>query len=124
MSLDDQLPRHDDRQSSRGTKRLGDEPEDGDRLLPREDDARGTKRDGEDLDDGDRHRDLSQLSDHPGPVDSTGHYAKGELEWKNIGSGVFAKTFPGATRLRTTSKGGPRWKMCIAELSGACQLAR
>ena len=51
---------------------------------------------------------MSQLSDHPGPVDSTGHYAKGELEWKNIGSGVFAKTFPGATRLRTTSKGGPR----------------
>ena len=85
MSLDDQLPRHDDRQSSRGTKRLGDEPEDGGRLLPREDDARGTKRDSEDLDDGDRHRDLSQLSDHPGPVDSIGHYAKGELEWKNIG---------------------------------------
>ena len=42
--------------------------------------------------------------DHPGPV---GKFCKEELQWTNIGSGTFAKTFPQATWLRTTSKGGP-----------------
>ena len=64
---------------------------------------RGTKRTGEDFDDQDRHRDISQLSDHLGSVNRSGHYAKGELEWKDIGSGVFARRFPKAERFRTTS---------------------
>ena len=42
--------------------------------------------------------------DHPGPI---GKYCKEELEWVDIGSGTFAKTFPQATWLRTTSKSGP-----------------
>ena len=43
----------------------------------------------------------------PGPVSHTGKYAKSELEWKDIGSGTFAKTFPQAKRMVTTAKGGP-----------------
>ncbi len=30
-------------------------------------------------------------------------FTKGELEWKHIGSGAFVRTFPRATRLRTSS---------------------
>ena len=76
--------------------------------LPRAADVRGTKRSGGDFDDQHRQRDLSQLSDHPGPVNRSAHFAKGELEWKDVGSGVFARTFPKSERFRKTSKTGPR----------------
>ena len=49
----------------------------------------------------------SVTASHPGQIHSGGKYAKGDLEWKNIGSGVFAKTFIKATRLLTTTKNGP-----------------
>ncbi len=46
----------------------------------------------------------SVQNDNPGPI---GKYCKEDLEWVDIGSGTFAKTFPQATWLRTTSRGGP-----------------
>ena len=56
----------------------------------------------------DRGSDMSSVTaSHPGQIHSGGKYAKGDLEWKNIGSGVFAKTFIKATRLLTTTKNGP-----------------
>ena len=44
---------------------------------------------------------------HPGPIDRSGKFAKEDLTWKHIGSGVMAKTYPNANRMMTTSKGGP-----------------
>ena len=74
----------------------------------------GTKRradDNEQIDESrtkDRGSDMSSMTtSHPGQIHSGGKYAKGDLEWKNIGSGVFAKTFIKATRLLTTTKNGP-----------------
>ena len=74
----------------------------------------GTKRradDDEQIDESrtkDRGSDMSSVTaSHPGQIHRGGKYAKGDLEWKNIGSGVFAKTFIKATRLLTTTKNGP-----------------
>ena len=44
---------------------------------------------------------------HPGQISQKGRYPPAELEWENVGSGTFAKTFIKATRMRATSKGGP-----------------
>ena len=92
----------------RGSKRHGDSLDDSARLQPQQSDSRGAKRIGDELDDSERFRDLSVIEAHPGPVQRPEQVSMGELEWRNIGSGVFAKTFIGASRLRTTSKGGPR----------------
>ena len=92
----------------RGSKRHGDSLDDSARLQPQQYDSRGAKRIGDELDDSERFRDLSVIEAHPGPVQRPEQVSMGELEWRNIGSGVFAKTFIGASRLRTTSKGGPR----------------
>ena len=44
---------------------------------------------------------------HPGPIQREGKIGKAELEWRHIGSGIFARTFPMATRMITTTKHGP-----------------
>ena len=51
---------------------------------------------------------------HPSPVVKKEDMRKGDFEWKDIGSGVFAKTFLQAERLTVSSKGGPP----------ACEVAR
>ena len=87
-------------QSVRGLKKLGEALDDSVRQTPRQAEDRGTKRSRGDIEDGERARDLAATIAHPGPVNNSFHYAKGELEWNHIGSGVFDKTFVGATRLR------------------------
>ena len=47
---------------------------------------------------------------HPSPVDNPMKWPKEDLEWKYIGSGTFARTFPQADRMKTWSKGGPSQK--------------
>jgi hypothetical protein len=47
---------------------------------------------------------------HPSPVERHDKWPKEDLEWKYIGSGTFARTFPQAERLKTWSKGGPSQK--------------
>ena len=43
----------------------------------------------------DRGDDMSSATvGHPGPVNHGGTYPKGDLGWRHIGSGVFARTFP------------------------------
>ena len=37
---------------------------------------------------------MSSLTQHPGPVHFGGRIEKGDLSWRHIGSGVFARTFP------------------------------
>ena len=49
----------------------------------------------------------SVTASHPWQIHLGGKYEKGDLEWKNIGSGVFAKTFIKTTRLPTTTRNGP-----------------
>ena len=57
----------------------------------------------------DRGDDMSSVTvGHPGPVNHGGTYPKGDLEWRHIGSGVFARTFPRISRLVTTTRRGPR----------------
>ena len=56
--------------------------------------------------DAERDRDISSISaGHPGPINRDGQYPASELEWRNIGFGVFAKTFRNMSRLVTTSLG-------------------
>ena len=50
---------------------------------------------------------IDTLKSHPGPVVRTEDILKEDLSWKDIGSGTFSKTFRGATRLWTTTRGGP-----------------
>ena len=47
---------------------------------------------------------------HPSPVGNPMKWPKEDLEWKHIGSGTFARTFPQADRMKTWSKGGPPQK--------------
>ena len=47
------------------------------------------------------------LGKSPGQTNESGKYSPAELEWKDVGSGTFARTFVKATRMRTTTKGGP-----------------
>ena len=57
----------------------------------------------------DRGDDMSSATvGHPGPVNHGGTYPKGDLEWRHIGTGVFARTFPRISRLVTTTRRGPR----------------
>ena len=71
--------------------------------------AAGRKRHAEDDSlDAERDRDIASVSaGHPGPINRDGQYPASELEWRNIGSGVFARTFRNMSRLVTTSRGGP-----------------
>ena len=106
-------------ESKRGNKRGSDEEADdsdrfGDRKFRSDDEnKRENKRAAEEEADdsprfGDKkfREDVASM-DHPGPINKSGKFKKGELEWKDIGSGVVAKTFPNASRMPSTSKGGP-----------------
>ena len=59
----------------------------------------------------DRADDMSSLeqakSTHPGATHTSEKFTQGELEWRHIGSGVFARTFRKASKLVTTTKNGP-----------------
>ena len=50
---------------------------------------------------------VSSLEDHPGPEIRREEIQRGDLVWKDIGSGTMARTFVGAKRLEVTTKGGP-----------------
>ena len=77
--------------------------------------TKGVKRKDENQDDAARNRDraddMSSLeqakSTHPGATHTGEKFTQGELEWRHIGSGVFARTFPKANKLVTTTKNGP-----------------
>ena len=49
---------------------------------------------------------------HPGQVTKSEEITQRDIQWKDIGSGVVARTFQKADRLHTTSKGGP----CMADI--------
>ena len=53
--------------------------------------------------------DMDSMS-HPSPVERRDKWPREDLEWKYIGSGTFARTFPQADRLKTWSKGVPSQK--------------
>ena len=46
-------------------------------------------------------------SGHPGPRVKNEDIAKEEMVWRDVGSGVMARTFKGAKRLQVSTKGGP-----------------
>ena len=65
--------------------------------------TRGIKRKDEDGDDtartegrGDDMSNVEQerMPKHPGPIQHGEPFTKGELSWQNVGSGIFARTFP------------------------------
>jgi hypothetical protein len=61
----------------------------------------------------DQPKPLSSLSKgHPGPRYKESDLQARDLRWVDIGSGVVSRVFPRATRLMTTSKGGP----CMADI--------
>ena len=45
--------------------------------------------------------------DHPGPIVKEEEFMKGDMEWRDIGSGVVARTFPKMDKLVVTTRGGP-----------------
>ena len=56
-----------------------------------------------------------------------------DLEWSDIGSGIVAKTFLGAQRMVTTSRGGPAledvlsrkiWSLTTGKLLDQCEIDR
>ena len=48
-----------------------------------------------------------EVRSHPGPIMSRNNVPARDLQWRDIGSGAFAKTFLGATRLINTTSSGP-----------------
>ena len=44
---------------------------------------------------------------HPGPIVKTEDIPDRDLQWHGIGSGIVARSFKQATKLMTTSRGGP-----------------
>ena len=50
---------------------------------------------------------VDDFKGHPSPVLSSDEIDPAEMSWKDIGSGIFAKTFKGATRLPVSTSGGP-----------------
>ena len=50
---------------------------------------------------------VDDFKGHPSPVLKTEEIAAAEKEWKDIGSGIFARTFVGVDRLPLTTKSGP-----------------
>ena len=50
---------------------------------------------------------IDSIYDHPGPIVKTEDILKEDMSWKDIGSGTFAKTFRGATHLKSTTRNGP-----------------
>ncbi len=47
------------------------------------------------------------VSEQPSPVVRKSEICKGDLQWKNIGSGTMARTFKDAKKLMVTTRGGP-----------------
>ena len=106
-------------ESPRGKKRNATEEADDQERTTRADaeektKVKGVKRKGDEQGDDsraqDRSDDMSSLAQHPGLISCSGRFAKEDLEWKHIGSGMFARTFPQARYLVTTTKGGPKMK--------------
>ena len=106
----------------RGVKRPGDEADDIERMVrdsaAQQAETKGTKRQGDEADESSRvnraAEDMSTVDEsvrrrrsHPAPRHRDGRFEPGDLEWKDIGSGVVAKTFPQMVRMVTTSRGGP-----------------
>jgi hypothetical protein len=56
---------------------------------------------------------IDSLASHPGPVMRRKDIKSRDLQWTDVGSGVFARTFIGAERLVVTSRGGP----CIGDIA-------
>ena len=50
---------------------------------------------------------IEDFRNHPSPIIRESEIDAAERQWKDIGSGIFAKTFVNVSRLPTTSKGGP-----------------
>ena len=48
-----------------------------------------------------------EMMQHPGPIIRTKEITSKEKQWTDVGSGVFARTFPCAERMVTTTRGGP-----------------
>ena len=101
--------------SPRGKKREAEDEADDSERLQRDAVAEqsGAKRRPDEADDSTRMQgrsdDMSSIvSEHPGPVNNTGHVDKPDKEWHNVGSGIFAGIFTQMSRRMTTSKGGPR----------------
>ena len=106
----------------RGVKRPGEEVDDSERLLRESGDQpvenKGKKRQGDEADDSSRaNRDAADMSavddgvrrrrSHPAPRHRDGRFSPGDLEWKDVGSGVVSKTFPQMVRMVTTSREEP-----------------
>ena len=47
------------------------------------------------------------IKKHPGPIIHENEITAKERQWQDVGSGVFARTFPRSERLVTTMRGGP-----------------
>ena len=108
----------------KGIKRGAETPDDSSRAIrdmeAQTAETRGQKRAGESPDESARldrsAADMSSMDESnpghhgsvPGPRHRGDEFPKGDLEWKDIGSGVMAKTFPQMARLVTTSRGGPQ----------------
>ena len=98
-------------EQKQGQKRKPDDQGDDSERLEREmtEETKGVKRKSEGEPD-DASRMLEKRAELTSSMDSVGEgskHGKDEQEWKDIGSGTFAKTFRKATRLTVTSKGGP-----------------
>ena len=74
-------------------------------------------------------KDISSLSNHPGPRVKTSDIKPRDLKWVDIGSGVMPRTFAQATHMVTTSKGGPNiddihsrriWSLSTGKLINEC----
>ena len=68
---------------------------------------------------------------HPGPRVSRRNILDRDRKWIDIGSGMMSRTFVGATRLHTTSKGGPSlhdievrkvWSLTTGKLLDECRI--
>ena len=51
--------------------------------------------------------DGKDIKNHPGPIIHESEITMKERQWQDVGSGVFARTFPRSERLVTTTRGGP-----------------
>ena len=47
-----------------------------------------------------------EIKKHPGPIIHESEITAKERQWQDVGSGVFARTFPRSERLVTTTRGG------------------
>ena len=69
--------------------------------------ARGIMRQADIVHKGDDTVASREVRQHPGPIVRRKDISTKERQWQDIGSGVFARTFPQSERLLTTTRGGP-----------------